>query len=200
MSRSASRNTLKPWREVAIPRRDILDERFSQSEFAADLTAVELCRSAPEYSDPSAFFAVTFLTEGMRKVLLSAAERLAGSGGEPVITLRTDFGGGKTHTMLALRHLAATTEPSGLAPLADILPEARVHTWHPAGVFTFVGTGLGSRQCLSRDNEPPLFTPWGLMAWRLAGQSGLDLMAEAEATRSPPGSERLATFLDRVTP
>jgi predicted AAA+ superfamily ATPase len=178
----------------------VLEGNFGQAEFAADLTAVELGRAAPEYQDAAAFFDMTFLTEGMRKVLGLAAQRLAGIGGEPVIGLQTAFGGGKTQTMLALRHLATAPEPTRLAGLADILPERGRRAWRPARSFTLVGTGLGARQRLSRDAEPSLRTPWGLMAWRLAGQTGLDLMAEAESTRSAPGSERLVTVLEAATP
>jgi len=191
---------LKPWREVAVPRPDVLEGRFGQAEFAADLTAVELGRAAPEYQDAAAFFDITFLTEGMRKVLSLAAQRLAGVGGEPVIGLQTAFGGGKTHTMLALRHLATSPAPTRLAGLADILPDGDARAWRPARCFTLVGTGLGARQRLSREPEPSLYTPWGLMAWRLAGQPGLDLMAEAESTRSAPGSERLVTLLEAASP
>jgi predicted AAA+ superfamily ATPase len=191
---------LKSWREVAIPRQEVLEGNFGQAEFAADLTAEELGRATPECQDAASFFDMTFLTEGMRKVLGLAAERLAGIGGEPVIGLQTAFGGGKTHTMLALRHLATAPEPTRLAGLADILHEGGRRAWRPARCFILVGTGLGARQRLSRDAEPSLYTPWGLMAWRLAGQTGLDLMAEAESTRSAPGSERLVTLLEAATP
>ncbi len=70
----------------------------------------------------------------------------------------------------------------------------------PARCFTLVGTGLGAGQCLSREHEPPLHTPWGLMAWRLAGHAGLELMAEAEALRAAPGSERLIRLLEQAAP
>jgi uncharacterized protein len=191
---------LKPWRQVAFPRPDVLAGHFGQAEFAADLTAVELGRATPEYQDAAAFFDITFLTEGMRKVLDLAAQRLASIGGEPVIGLQTAFGGGKTHTMLALRHLATAPEPTRLAGLSDIVPKGGTRAWQPARCFTLVGTGLGARQRLSRETEPSLYTPWGLMAWRLVGQSGLELMAEAESTRSAPGSERLVTLLEAATP
>ena len=195
-SRPAGTGRLKPWRAVARPHPDILAGRFSQSEFAADLTAIELGRAAPDYQDPAAFFNITFVTDGMKKVLTAAAARLAGAGGEPVIGLQTVFGGGKTHTMLALRHMAGAAEPRRLAGIADMIAVG----WRPARIFTLVGTGLGARQRLSRDDEPPLYTPWGVMAWRLAGQAGLDLLAEAEAAFSAPGSERLATLLELARP
>src|SRR5690348_9092738 len=102
---------MKPWREIAIPHPDVLEGTFQQSEFAADLTAVHKGIASPEYADPKAFFARTFITEGMRLLLTQVAERLAGKGGEPVIQLQTPFGGGKTHSLLAVYHLARRPGP-----------------------------------------------------------------------------------------
>jgi hypothetical protein len=65
----------------------------------------------PEYQDAEKFFARTFITEGMRLLLQSVAERLCGRGGDPVIQLQTAFGGGKTHTLLAVYHLAGASAP-----------------------------------------------------------------------------------------
>ena len=97
---------MKPWREVAVPHPDVLEGTFQQSEFAADITAVRTGKATPEYQDAAAFFQRTFITEGMRLLLIQVAQRLNGQGGEPVIQLQTAFGGGKTHTMLAVYHLA----------------------------------------------------------------------------------------------
>ena len=94
--------TLKPWREIAIPHEDVLKGTFKQAEFAADLSLVHDGTATPEYQDASLFFQRTFITEGMRLLLDSVVKRLAGRGGDPVIQLQTAFGGGKTHTMLAV--------------------------------------------------------------------------------------------------
>lgn len=112
---------LKPWREVAVPHRDVLEGTFQQSEFAADLTAVRNGKATAEYQDAVQFFDRTFITEGMRILLTQVAERLAGRGGEPVIQLQTAFGGGKTHTLLAVFHLASrNVELSKLAGVAAL--------------------------------------------------------------------------------
>jgi predicted AAA+ superfamily ATPase len=114
---------LKPWREVAIPHPDVLEGTFQQAEFAADLSAVRAGRAPREYQDPVAFYERTYITEGMRLLLTQVAERLNGRGGEPVIQLQTAFGGGKTHTLLAVYHLsrgeAPLSEMPGLASLVD---------------------------------------------------------------------------------
>src|SRR5438128_9551609 len=109
---------LKPWREIVVPHRDVLEGTFQQSEFAADITAVHTGKATREYQDAIAFFDRTFITEGMRILLTQVAQRLAGAGGEPVIQLQTAFGGGKTHTMLAVYHLA--TRQCALYELAGI--------------------------------------------------------------------------------
>src|SRR5437763_7403197 len=106
---------MKPWREIAIPHTDVLKGTFLQSEFAADISAVNSGNAPTEYQDAKAFFDRTYITEGMRLLLTQVAQRLAGRGGEPVIQLQTAFGGGKTHTMLAVLHLATRA-----VPLADL--------------------------------------------------------------------------------
>lgn len=91
---------IKPWREIAKPRKDVLEGSFKQSEFAADISRVAAGTASDEYQDAEKFFARTFITEGMRQLLVSVVQRLTGHGGDSVIQLQTAFGGGKTHTML----------------------------------------------------------------------------------------------------
>jgi hypothetical protein len=117
--------TWKPWREVAPPHADVMAARFQEAEFAADLSTVARSEGADTYRDPREFFRITFMTGGLRKVLVSAVERLAGKGGEPVIGLQTSFGGGKTHTLLALYHLASAVNPETCrgSPRFSLRPE-----------------------------------------------------------------------------
>src|SRR6476619_1409776 len=109
---------MKPWREIAIPHSDVLKGTFQQAEFAADITAVHSGKAAVEYQDAKAFFERTYITEGMRLLLTQVAQRLSGRNGEPVIQLQTAFGGGKTHTLLAVYHLA--TRKTALSELAGV--------------------------------------------------------------------------------
>lgn len=97
--------TLKPWREVVMPHVDVASGEYQQAEFAADLWQVHLGEGSDEYRDPKEFFRRTFLTESLKHLLVGAVKRLSGSGGDPVVQLQTNFGGGKTHSMLALYHL-----------------------------------------------------------------------------------------------
>ena len=120
---------LTPWREVLQPHPDVLSGRFKESEFAANLHSVahETGTTSQEYADPVEFFRRTFLTDGLKDLLTQAANRIAGGAGSPVINLQTTFGGGKTHSMLAVWHLF-----SGV-PAAS-LPQEVQEILHSAGL------------------------------------------------------------------
>uniref|UniRef100_UPI003F9C3435 Swt1 family HEPN domain-containing protein n=1 Tax=Rhodoblastus sp. TaxID=1962975 RepID=UPI003F9C3435 len=138
----------KPWRDVAPPHADVMAARFQEAEFAADLSTVARGEGADTYRDPREFFRITYMTGGLRKVLVGAVERLAGKGGEPVIGLQTSFGGGKTHTMLALYHLANSPNPATLPGPAEIFAEAGIAKLpnRPKPPVVFVGTAMGANQ------------------------------------------------------
>src|SRR6266852_7542680 len=102
---------LKPWREVVTPHKDVARGSYQQAEFAADLWQVHMGEGTDEYKKPVEFFRRTYLTESLKHMLVGAVRRISGQGGEPVVQRQTNFGGGKTHSMLALYHLF-----SGIAP------------------------------------------------------------------------------------
>ena len=116
---------LKPWIEVALPHPDVIANRFKEAEFAADLFAVDAGHATDGYATPTDFFGITFLTEGLKRVLSSALQRLSGTGGDPVIGLQTAFGGGKTPTMLAIYHLAKHLREGGDLRDARVRSERR---------------------------------------------------------------------------
>src|SRR6266403_2249932 len=121
---SAATGNLKPWREVVTPHKDVASGRYQQAEFAADLWQVHLGEGVDEYKNPVEFFRRTYVTESLTRLLVSAVQRLAGQDGDPVVDLQTNFGGGKTHSMLALYHLFSSTAPSELAGIDAVLQEA----------------------------------------------------------------------------
>ena len=121
---AAATGSLKPWREVVTPHADVASGRYQQAEFAADLWQVHLGEGSDEYRKPVEFFRRTFLTESLKRLLVGGVQRMAGKGGDPVIQLQTNFGGGKTHSMLALYHLFSGTPPSELAGVDAVLAEA----------------------------------------------------------------------------
>lgn len=116
-------STLKPWRDVIAPHPDVAAGRYSQAEFAADLWEVYRGRGTTEYSDPVEFFRRTYITEGLSTLLKTALSRLSGKGGDPVIELQTNFGGGKTHTMLALFHLFSGSNATDLAGIEQLIAD-----------------------------------------------------------------------------
>ena len=191
---------MKPWREVAVPHPDVLEGTFQQSEFAADITAVRDGRATREYQEAAAFFERTFITEGMRLLLLQVAQRLNGLGGEPVIQLQTAFGGGKTHTMLAVYHLA--TRKGSLQELAgvpDILDQAGMMDIPKARVAILDGTAHAPGQAWQHGSHT-VHTLWGELAWQLGGPESYDLVREADTTGTSPGKDRLRELLERHAP
>ena len=108
------------------PHKDVASGRYQQAEFAADLWQVHLGEGTDEYRNPAEFFRRTYLTESLKRLLVGAVQRLAGQGGDPVVQLQTNFGGGKTHSMLALYHLFSGTAPGELAGIDAVLQEAGV--------------------------------------------------------------------------
>ena len=96
---------LRPWRDVIQPHDDVAQGKFALAEFAANLYQVHLGKGLAEYTEPVEFFRRTYLTVGLRQLLTQAAQRITNAGGVPVVDLQTNFGGGKTHSMIALYHL-----------------------------------------------------------------------------------------------
>lgn len=195
---------LKPWIDVALPHPDVIANRFKEAEFAADLFAVDAGRAQGGYEQPISFFAMTFVTEGLKRVLTSAVQRLATSGGDPVIGLQTNFGGGKTHTMLAIyhlaKHLAAGGNPRDLPGVGEVIDKAGATSFPKPKLAVFVGSAKGTDVSLIYKDGPRVHTLWGYLAWRLAGDAGLKLVAEAETARTNPGSELFAEVLRLAGP
>lgn len=192
--------SLKPWREVATPHPDVLEGSFQQSEFAADITAVRTGKAGREYGDAPSFFQRTYITEGMRLLLTQVAQRLNGRGGEPVIQLQTAFGGGKTHTLLAVYHLASRTgSVQELAGIPDLLDRAGLMDVPTSRIAVLDGTDLAPGQA-SKQGKISLHTLWGQLAWQLGGEEGYDLVAEADQNGTSPGKEVLKTLLERYAP
>ena len=195
---------LRPWREVCEPHPDVLEARFSDAEFAANLALVDQGGGGEEYGDPAAFFRITYATEGLRRVLTATVARLAGRGGEPVIGLQTNFGGGKTHTMLALHHLAGATEagytPERLDGMGPIFEAAGVETLGRVTRAVFVGTHKGAAESMHAEKGREIRTLWGYLAWRLGGWEAVDTIADSEAAGTNPGSERLIPILRGTAP
>lgn len=191
---------LKPWREVAVPHEDVLKGTFQQAEFAADLSRVHEGTATAEYQNPTLFFQRTFITEGMRLLLDSVVKRLSGKGGDPVIQLQTAFGGGKTHTMLAVYHLAkGEAQASDLPGAPAILDAAGVTEMPRARIAVLDGIKSSPNQPVARDGQS-IRTLWGDLAWQLGKAEGYALVADADASGTSPGKAVLETLLSRYAP
>ncbi len=191
---------LKPWREVAVPHEDVLKGTFQQAEFAADLSRVHEGTATAEYQNPKLFFQRTFITEGMRLLLDSVVKRLSGKGGDPVIQLQTAFGGGKTHTMLAVYHLAKGETPaSDLPGVPAILDAAGVTEMPRARIAVLDGIKSSPNQPVVRDGQT-IRTLWGDLAWQLGKAEGYALVADADASGTSPGKAVLETLLKSYAP
>jgi hypothetical protein len=174
------------WYKVATPRKEVREGRsFNPDEFAIHLEQV-MAKTAPEdYRDPRQFFARTCFTRALREHLGMVLRRLSGetSNTAPVMTLITQFGGGKTHTLTALYHLATNGEASSaFAGVADLIRQADVAAVPKAKVAAFVGNAW--------DPQEGRETPWIDVAWQLAGAKGVKELGPSAKT-TPPGTEAL---------
>ncbi|PJK14600.1 hypothetical protein CO613_05135 [Lysobacteraceae bacterium NML07-0707] len=192
--------TLKPWREIAEPHIDVREGRFQQAEFAADISRVHAGTAGADYQDATLFFQRTFITEGMRLLLDSVVKRLAGQGGEPVIQLQTAFGGGKTHTMLAVYHLAKGEVPaSDMQGVSTILDAAGITELPRARIAVIDGIKSSPNQPVIRDGLR-IHTLWGELAWQLGGAAGYALLADADTSGTSPGKDVLVELLQQASP
>lgn len=191
---------LLPWREVVEPHPDVATGEFQQAEFAADLAKVHSGSAPAEYRDPKQFFSRTYLTDGLSALLVGAAKRLSGSGGDPVVELQTNFGGGKTHSMLALYHMAGPAPAQDLPGLDRLLDENGLKV--PSGInrAVLVGTSRGPQDVLNADGGRKIRTTWGELAWQLGGAEAFDMIAENDANGVAPGSNVLETIFKKYAP
>ncbi|MDE0667897.1 MAG: DUF499 domain-containing protein, partial [bacterium] len=182
---------LTPWRDIITPHADVAAGRFTQTEFAAYLQEVANGTAEAEYQDPRLFFARTYLTEGLRNLLVGAARRLSGGGGDPVVELQTNFGGGKTHSMIALYHLASGVPPGDLPGVGELLAEANISL--PKGVrrAALVGHTISPSDPVAAADGVHLHTLWGNLAYQLGGRDGYEMVrADDEAGTSPGATLR----------
>ena len=198
---------LHSWRDVIEPHPDVAQGRYKNAEFAADLAQVARGEGAYEYRDPVEFFARTYITEGMTGLLEQSLRRVCGKDGEPVIQLKTAFGGGKTHSMLALYHLMRGRVSIEKIPnVKPVLSRAGVSALPKANVAVLVGTAIDPTRNKRPNNMPgiTIHTLWGEMAAQLAESTGkpdlYDYVKEADKKGVSPGSETLKKLFDAAAP
>jgi len=192
--------SLKSWRETISPHKDVLEGTFQEAEFAADLSKVARGTATQEYQDPILFFERTYITEGMALLLDSVVKRMTGNGGDPVIQLKTAFGGGKTHAILAAYHLAKAEKPvSKFAGIKAILDKASIKSLPKAKVAVLDGNALSPSQP-RKYGSAVVNTLWGELAWQIGGEKGLALLKQADKDGTSPGKEILAELFRMFSP
>lgn len=191
---------LLPWREVVEPHQDVATGEFQQAEFAADLAKVHSGSAPSEYRDPRQFFSRTYLTEGLSTLLIGAAKRLSGIGGDPVVELQTNFGGGKTHSMLALYHMAGQTPVQDLSGLDQLLEKNGLTVPKDIRRAVLVGTSRGPQDVLVAEGDRKIRTTWGELAWQLGGAEAFDMVAENDSSGIAPGSNLLEALFKKHAP
>lgn len=190
---------LHPWRELATPHPDVASGRYQQAEFAADLWQVYLGEGVNEYRDPVEFFSRTFLTDGLYRLLVEALRRVNGLGGNPIVQLQTNFGGGKTHSMLALFHLFSGVEATRLVGLERVMAEAKSAPPTQVRRAVLVGNKISPGQPVVKPDGTQVRTLWGEIAWQLGGREGYNLLREADETSTNPG-DTLREVFNRYSP
>jgi len=189
------KSTIKPWHQVIQLRDEITHQELSQKQFAADLYDVVMGRNPGVYHDPREFFALTYPTVRLRDLARDVTHRLAGQSEKALRQLHTPFGGGKTHALITLVHLArdpahlpdvpAVSQFKAHCALASGWPKARI----AAVVFDRLDAERGMAVTAPDGTERNVRMPWSAIAWQLAGPAGLKLLKDDGAERpSPPAT------------
>jgi hypothetical protein len=179
---------LTPWREIISPHADVASGRFDQAEFAADLHEVAKGTADEEYQDPTAFFARTYLTEGLKDLLVGAAQQLSGDGNMPVIELQTNFGGGKTHSMIALYHLASGLDATEMPGIGDVLAEAKLGLPNKVNRAVIVGHDVSVATPHPVEKGIDLHTLWGHIAYQLGGKDAYEIVRSDDENGTNPAA------------
>ena len=180
---------MDPWYRVVTPREEVREGRsFNPDEFAIDLAQVVNGTAPRDYQDPAQFFSRTFFTQTLTEHTGTVLRRLSGrtESTAPVLSLVTQFGGGKTHTLTALYHLAKSGQRAGdLTGVQDVLKTAEVTVPDRVRVATFVGSAW--------DPAPGKGTPWIDVLHQISGEKWSENMAD-NFRNSAPGTETLGNI------
>ncbi|RLF65442.1 MAG: AAA family ATPase, partial [Thermoplasmata archaeon] len=164
-------NDLPGVMQGCVPRRDIIDGAYELEAFAADLNLVIEGKKGYLYSDPENFFKNTYPTDGLKTTIREVFGRLTGTHpGAPVIKLETGLGGGKTHTLIALYHLAK--HGTNFNEIEGLIGDLK---FEPMMTAAIVGTEVGIST-----QEGKRRTLWGELAYQLKGYDGYDIIKTAD--------------------
>jgi hypothetical protein len=196
---------LKPWFHVVQPREDLREGKpLDASEFAVHLDQVRDDRAPDVYRKPEPFFERTYLTQSLTDLAVQAIRRLSGEKTETsaVFNMATQFGGGKTHALTLLYHLATHgPDANRWMGVRRLLEKSGMSTVPQAAVAVFVGTEFDSLSGRGGDDGTPVRkTPWGEIAFQLGGAEALQVLVEHEKQLIAPAGDIIRKFLPKDTP
>ncbi len=195
----------KPWYKLVTPREDLREGRpLDASEFAVHLDQIRDNRAPQDYQSPERFFERTYITKGLRSLAVEVIRRLSGIKVETsaVFNMTTQFGGGKTHALAFLYHLAKGGDKAkSWKGVSYIFEDAKIASIKEAAVAAFVGTEFDSISGRGGNDGTPLRkTPWGEIAFQLGGVEAFEVVKEHDKQGLAPGSEVIRKFLPKDKP
>jgi hypothetical protein len=196
---------IKPWYKVVTPREDLREGKpLDASEFAVHLDQVREGKAPDDYQKPERFFERTYLTKNLASLASEVIRRLSGEKTETnaIFNLSTQFGGGKTHALTLLYHLARQGPAANkFAGVSTLLAKAGIGGVPKAEVAVFVGTEFDSISGRGgKDGTPLRKTPWGEIAWQLGGAKAFAIVAEHDKKCEAPGGEVIRQLLPKDKP
>lgn len=176
--------------DLCTPRSDVLDGNIRESDFAADLAQVLRGDAPEEYRVPARFFANTHPTRGLRSLLRNVLLRLGGNGGEvaPIFRLDTQYGGGKTHALIALAHAARGMQ--GVENVGEFVDPALVPR-KAVRIAMFDGENADPANGRPLESGLRARTPWGELAYQLGGRDAFEEIRRSDEEGVSPGAETL---------
>jgi hypothetical protein len=179
---------------ICQPRQDVLQGALRESDFAADLSQVLKGEAPDEYKLPDQFFANTYPTKGLKSILKLVALRVMDRPEQigAIFRLDTQFGGGKTHALIALAH--AMRGLSGVAE-ADEFLDADLRPGSPIRIAAFDGENADPANGRKLSDSIRAYTPWGELAYALAGEPGYRLVEASDTEGIAPGADTLRELL-----
>ena len=176
--------------DLCTPRDDVVKGAIAESDYAANLANVLSGRASADYTNPAIFFTNTYPTEGLKELLVNVCGRLSGRGESvsAVFRLDTSFGGGKTHGLIALVHAAAGMK--GVANVSEFLDPSLVPSG-PVRVAAFDGENADPANGRPMGEGIRAHTPWGEIAYQLAGKAGYEIVRRSDEQRIAPGSDTI---------
>lgn len=176
--------------DLCTPRDDVVKGAVAESDYAANLANVLSGRASADYTNPAIFFTNTYPTEGLKELLVNVCGRLSGRGESvsAVFRLDTSFGGGKTHGLIALVHAAAGMK--GVANVAEFLDPSLAPSG-PVRVAAFDGENADPANGRPMGEGIRAHTPWGEIAYQLAGKTGYEIVRRSDEQRIAPGADTI---------